>query len=324
MSGEKFNFSWSEYDEQSKNLLQNIYESSFFKDVTLVSEDEMIFEAHKVMLASRSEYFRKMLLSKDHPSPMIAVSIDGSILDSILKFLYLGQVSINKTNIDCFIRGAKFLKIQGLDTNASSLEYTDLNESSSDLVNIVDEASRRLQENENSIIPPSEIQVTDDSSMGNDDHDDEVLQELLLKKQTEHIEINLVDEDETDSEQAEMMTMNNTDDIQEVEVVTESVNDATDSYADSLHEESETIYCDRCDFETVTSEDYQEHLFVEHANDIPCKSCDFTAKDKASIKEHMMTTHDGISCNNCHKKFGDLSLLRKHILANESCMANLF
>ena len=74
----------------------------------------------------------------------------------------------------------------------------------------------------------------------------------------------------------------------------------------------------------VQVEDYQEHFKTEHVNDILCKDCEFVAKNKDMLKDHMLTTHKGVNCNNCHKKFGDLTLLRKHILANESCMANLF
>ena len=58
---ESFSFAWSEYQLQSKSLLQNIYKGEEFYDVTLVSDDEQFIKAHKVVLAASSEYFKRIM-----------------------------------------------------------------------------------------------------------------------------------------------------------------------------------------------------------------------------------------------------------------------
>ena len=90
MSRECFNFSWSEYQIQSKSLLDNIYKDSEFHDVTLVTDDEKIINTHKVVLAAGSDYFRKILTVQNHPHPLLLLrGVSGTIFDSILKFLYI-------------------------------------------------------------------------------------------------------------------------------------------------------------------------------------------------------------------------------------------
>merc|ERR1712227_990104 len=89
-------------------------------------------------------------------------------------------------------------------------------------------------------------------------------------------------------------------DADEDEVIIDDNEDVLE--LESVHEESQEpdiIFCDRCDYETNTAQEYQEHLSSEHANDIPCKDCDYQAKDKASLREHMLRTHKGVRCNNC-------------------------
>ena len=334
-----FNFAWSQYQLQSKSLLQNIYKGEEFYDVTLVSEDEKFIKAHKVVLAASSEYFRRIMSLQSHANPFVIMrGISGDILDNIMKFLYLGETAVCQNNMEEFIQVSKSLKIKGLagenapDNHTKPSAHNDeepvTNTERSSIVDMVDAAVRSFSVGE---LPQNEDSNDSICSSTNGEGDSlNHIQDLLMEKQQEPIEIDL--EDDEDDIQHTPKTRNIGEDDysldedveEEVDEVIDVADDQEINSASAKEQEPETIYCDRCDFETIAMEDYQQHLKTEHGNDILCKDCEFVAKDKDSLKDHMMSTHKGVSCNNCHKKFGDLTLLRKHILANESCMANLF
>ena len=338
---DKFNFAWSQYQLQSKSLLQNIYKGEEFYDVTLVTEDEKFIKAHKVVLAASSEYFQRILSLQSNANPFVILrGISGDILDNIMKFLYLGETAVCQSNMEEFIQVSKSLRIKGLageteadkSTEPSNAGAPMKNTSRSSIVDMVDAAVRsfsvgELLQNEDS---NDSVRTIEEAGCNLN-----TIQDLLMEKQQEHIEIDL-EEEEDDIIQETPKTYNIGEEeysldedveeevVEEVEEVIDVADDQGSEATTAKEPEPETIYCDRCDFETIAMDGYQEHFKNEHVNDILCKDCEFVAKDKDMLKDHMLTTHKGVSCNNCHKKFGDLTLLRKHILANESCMANLF
>ena len=61
-------------------------------------------EAHKVILASSSPFFEKMLQKSKHPHPLIYLKgFQSKDFASILDFLYLGQANIYQENLDSFL-----------------------------------------------------------------------------------------------------------------------------------------------------------------------------------------------------------------------------
>merc|ERR1712179_245406 len=90
-----------------------------------------------------------------------------------------------------------------------------------------------------------------------------------------------------------------------------------------IADEPEILFCDKCEFETITLSYYEEHVKSYHSNDIQCKECKFSARNKSVLKDHMLATHKGIPCNNCHNRFSDLTILRKHVIDTPDCRANI-
>ena len=54
---EKFNLTWNTFQLHGRNLLKNLMETGKYSDVTLVSDDQHIFQAHKFVLGSCSTFF---------------------------------------------------------------------------------------------------------------------------------------------------------------------------------------------------------------------------------------------------------------------------
>ena len=90
-------------------------EDNNFADVTLACEDGQQVEAHKVVLASSSPFFQKLLGRSKHPHPLVYMR--GLKLDdlyAILDFLYLGEANVFQENLDSFLAIAEELQLKGL------------------------------------------------------------------------------------------------------------------------------------------------------------------------------------------------------------------
>ena len=68
---EKLCLQWNDFQDNIKSAFGNLREDKDFKDVTLVCEDGQQVEAHKVILASSSPFFQKVLGRNKHPHPLM-------------------------------------------------------------------------------------------------------------------------------------------------------------------------------------------------------------------------------------------------------------
>ena len=109
---------WDQFQMNIPNTFQNVRSSNDFSDVTLISEDELPVEAHRVILSAGSKFFQHVLSRATilkHPHPLLYLKgINGDELESILDFLYLGETSVDQHNLTSFLEAAKHLGIKGL------------------------------------------------------------------------------------------------------------------------------------------------------------------------------------------------------------------
>ena len=81
-------------------------------DVILVSEEQIPVQAHKIVLGAFSSTFKHLLLNNPHPKPLLYLSgVGHEDLLSVLQFLYLGKVTIDKTRMNKFMEVAIDLQI---------------------------------------------------------------------------------------------------------------------------------------------------------------------------------------------------------------------
>ena len=66
-----------------------------FCDVTLVSNDNCKFVAHKVILSLSSEVFKNLLVNERHHNPLLSMSgVKGAVLQAVLDFIYSGEAHV--------------------------------------------------------------------------------------------------------------------------------------------------------------------------------------------------------------------------------------
>ena len=107
---------WTSFQENIKQAFGNIRNDKDFTDVALACEDGEQVEAHRVILAASSPFF-KNILKNNKQSPHLLIYMRGlksEDLKAILDFLYIGEATVRKENLDDFLEVASELKIAGL------------------------------------------------------------------------------------------------------------------------------------------------------------------------------------------------------------------
>ena len=98
---EKLRLQWNDFKDNVNSAFGNLREDKDFSDVTLACEDGQQVAAHKVILASSSPFFQRLLKQNKHPHPMIYMrGIKSDDLSAIVDFLYLGKAKVYQENHD--------------------------------------------------------------------------------------------------------------------------------------------------------------------------------------------------------------------------------
>ena len=98
------------------SLIENfnkLYKRNLHTDVTLVTEDHIKIQAHKIVLCAGSEFFNEFLVGASCGSGTLVFlrGVTESILVSLLEFLYLGETRVKQNCFDDFMKIANDLKI---------------------------------------------------------------------------------------------------------------------------------------------------------------------------------------------------------------------
>ena len=71
MSDEKFCLKWNDFERFAAKSFNDLRKEKDFFDITLVSEDCVQFESHKVLLSASSYFFKNILRMNQHSHPML-------------------------------------------------------------------------------------------------------------------------------------------------------------------------------------------------------------------------------------------------------------
>ena len=112
---EKLCLQWNDYQDNIKSSFGNLRDDNDFADVTLACDDGQQLEAHKVILASSSPFFQKLLARNKHQHPVIYMRrVKYDDLLAIMDFLYRGEANVFQDDLDSFLALAEDLQLKGL------------------------------------------------------------------------------------------------------------------------------------------------------------------------------------------------------------------
>jgi len=93
---------------------RDIREEKDFFDVTLACDDSQV-EAHKVILAACSPWFRNILRRNPHQHPLLYLKgVKYKELVCVLNFMYQGEVNVAQEELNSFLSVAEELRVKGL------------------------------------------------------------------------------------------------------------------------------------------------------------------------------------------------------------------
>merc|ERR1711994_888788 len=114
---------WNDFKDNIVVAFGELRKDRELSDVTLVCEDGKQVEAHKVILASSSPFFKNLLNRNKHSHPLIYMRGVGSdTLEAIMDFLYFGKANVFQENLDLFLAIGKDLQLKGLTETEDAVE----------------------------------------------------------------------------------------------------------------------------------------------------------------------------------------------------------
>merc|ERR1719397_168290 len=112
---DKFSLRWSNFQKNISKTFSSLRSEEEFFDVTLVTDDQGMMSAHKLVLSACSPYFKHVLTQNKHSHPMLCLEgISSSELKYVLDYIYQGEVLLCQEELDRFVNIGSRLQLEGL------------------------------------------------------------------------------------------------------------------------------------------------------------------------------------------------------------------
>merc|ERR1712150_50939 len=149
---------WDTFTDYLHLMIKDLYEEGKHSDVTLVSDDQTQFKAHKIVLRACSPVFKKIIDNNPSQHPLIFLrGIQSYEMESILQFMYLGEGKFYYERMGEFIKVAKDLEVKEISKGVEMQnEEQDVTEES-----VMDDEEKETYEDEEDDEPkqPSENKI---------------------------------------------------------------------------------------------------------------------------------------------------------------------
>ena len=334
---------WEVFHSNLSCSLSNLYRESNSFDVTLVSDDQIQFQAHKFILSASSPVMKNLLLDNPHSHPLIYLrGIKQQELGFILQFLYHGEALIHENRANILFENAKDLQIKHLvnsfvtgsnvdnkeDEHANieegaeideigtirSLDICDVDEYEYDTQSI----SSHIDESLSLDIPVYKPGMTR-PDCGNQLHKCGECGEgfkwktaLLVHIRSKHEGIKYYLCNQCEYQSTGQGDLNKHKQSHQVYQATEKEHIKT--HKDSSHEAIK-YSCNQCEYLATTNGNLKNHKHSMHDGvKYSCNQCEYLATWQGSLKTHKQSIHDGVkySCKQCDYQATQRSSLKKH------------
>ena len=114
---DKFNLKWNDFQTNISRTFSQLRSEEEFFDVTLVSDDQEMISAHKLVLSASSPYFKHILTQTKHSHPLLCLQgVDSGNLKTVLDYIYQGEAEVGHENLERFLSIAQMFGLDGLTT----------------------------------------------------------------------------------------------------------------------------------------------------------------------------------------------------------------
>ncbi|XP_026314417.1 protein abrupt isoform X2 [Hyposmocoma kahamanoa] len=111
---QQYSLRWNDFHSAMVSSFRRLRDEQDFVDVTLACAGAT-FSAHKVVLSACSPYFRRLLKANPCQHPIVILrDVHDKDMESLLRFMYQGEVHIGQEQLKEFLRAAQLLQVRGL------------------------------------------------------------------------------------------------------------------------------------------------------------------------------------------------------------------
>ena len=283
------------HDSQFIQTFGEFFKENVLTDVTLVCDDQVRIDAHKIVLSAGSHFFREMFVNNPHSHPLLYLrGLKEQELLSILQFLYVGETSLNKDSVPQFLSVAKEFEISGLETETENSEPE------------VDQAE---EESNLKMTTPKPSQQKADSTFKDAKEDSTVPRN---KKKPlyfcDKCQYTAPGSSDLKRHKTKCSVASTTKDLQKIG--------------------GENYPCEACDFRAQSKSKLAEHKVAVHA--VSCSHCHTKFQSEAAMVKHRRAKHEAqptppaptamkvpeqkLACHQCRFVSSRMDLLREHVI----------
>ena len=144
---EDYIFKWEEFQETLRLNFGKLRSDSDYCDVTLACEDGQQVEAHKVVLSTSSHFFKSLLKRNKHSHPLIYMrGVKSLEMSALVNFLYFGQTSVPRENLEAFLSIADDLQVTGLSSGGGLSNGAGVGQNGDESIDRIGNAERQEEE----------------------------------------------------------------------------------------------------------------------------------------------------------------------------------
>ena len=108
-------FNKNYFTTKATSIFENLLSRHKHSDVTLFSDDEQSFKAHKFILGASSPFFERIFVNNIEPNLWIFLQgVEFTELQMIIRFLYTGETEVAEDKWNSLLDTAQYLEIKGL------------------------------------------------------------------------------------------------------------------------------------------------------------------------------------------------------------------
>ena len=297
---EEFQFNYSEFKNNVADTFKDLLSDEDFTNVTLVTSDEKEISAHKVILASVSPPLGRILMKNPNKHPLIFFnSIGSSVVDQLVKFIYLGECTVAEEDLLSFIEAGKSLQVKGL---TDDLGQPDAEDS-------VENHEKKNSRDQNTLEEVAMKKYTRPTERGSKSH----VQNGNVEVKEEEADITEQEKSPTGAKSKDNTTMIfKIDSIGGEDVRTGA---STKLYSDIIRNSDGKFPCNQCDYEVMNRNSLIVHIKAVHERlKMSCDQCDFQTGYKLHLSDHIRTVHEGrlFECKECNFTAKNRSCLSMH------------
>ena len=298
---DKYLMKVDDFDANFVSSLGLLRDSEEFFDVTLVSDDEIPIQAHKVVLSASSPFFRNVLKFNKNRSPLLYIrGVNNTVLINVVEFLYKGEATVAEKDLEDFLKLSKDLKITGLGEDekviiSDSADHSIVEEEKVKHTNLkLTSQKENVKWKKDSQQPQLKDMDDADNFIYNLDivevADSSTVQNVAMTLQNKNIK----KEKMKNQGSQKLKTFADSKDIFDENDYSE-INDNTELDAkilEMMEKKDNMWHCKGCGVSKTKKSNIQVHIEINHMNaPQPCTFCDVVSKNRPGLSLHVKKYH---------------------------------